>query len=42
MTDTDQAALDVEFLAWLRLASEAAWRNHVPSDFNAAGVGGLD
>jgi hypothetical protein len=42
MTETDRAALDVEFLAWLRLASEAAWRNHVPSDFNAAGVGGLD
>lgn len=37
-----QTELDVEFLEWLRRATEAAWRDHVPRDLNRAGAGGLD
>lgn len=36
------AVLDDDFLEWLRRATETTWRSHVPRDFKAAGVGGLD
>ena len=31
-----------EFLAWLRSVTETRWETHVPRDFEAARVGGLD
>ena len=34
--------VDSEFLAWLRTVTELRWSSHVPRDFSARGVGGLD
>jgi hypothetical protein len=31
-----------EFLEWLRTVTETRWETHIPRDFQAAGVGGLD